>query len=158
MAKSKPKTTDAVEILHRRYFEGKPEMMAMLAEERANADVARKIYALRTAAGLKQSELARLINTTASVISRLEDADYEGHSMSMLHRIAAAVGKRVEMRFVPAKVPTGAGKRPALLPGVYTVKSAHAASAKSVARPAKSAHAASANPSRPRAATKKTSK
>jgi hypothetical protein len=39
------------------------------------------------------------------VISRLEDADYEGHSLPMLRRIAAALGKRVEVRFgdLPAR-------------------------------------------------------
>jgi len=45
---------------------------------------------------------AALVGTTASVISRPEDADYEGHSMAMLRRIAAALNKRVEIRFVPA--------------------------------------------------------
>ncbi len=47
-------TTDAVEILHRRYFEGKPEMLAMLEEARVEDEIARKIYALRTKAGLTQ--------------------------------------------------------------------------------------------------------
>ena len=42
----------------------------------------------RTEAGLSQKELAEMIGTTQSVISRLEDADYEGHSLSMLSRIA----------------------------------------------------------------------
>jgi hypothetical protein len=42
-----------------------------------------------------------LVDTTASVICRLEDADYEGHSLAMLNRIAAALNKRVEIRFVP---------------------------------------------------------
>ncbi len=37
---------------------------------------------------------------TSSVICRLEDADYEGHSLAMLQRIAAALNKRVEIRFV----------------------------------------------------------
>jgi hypothetical protein len=32
----------------------------------------------------------------------MEDADYDGHSMSMLRRIAEALGKRVESRFVDA--------------------------------------------------------
>ena len=41
--------------------------------------------------------------TTASVICRLEDADYEGHSLAMLNRIAAALNRRVEIRFVPAE-------------------------------------------------------
>jgi ribosome-binding protein aMBF1 (putative translation factor) len=96
-------TTDAVEILDRRYFRGKPEMQALLAEEEANAEVARKIYDLRTRAGLSQRALAKLVGTTASVICRLEDADYEGHSLAMLRRIAAALDKRVEIRFVPVR-------------------------------------------------------
>ena len=86
-----------------RQAEDHPERLASLEEERANLDIACKIYDLRTKAGLTQRELARLVGTTASVISRLEDADYEGHSLSMLRRIAAALDKRVEIRFVPAK-------------------------------------------------------
>jgi DNA-binding XRE family transcriptional regulator len=100
--KRKP-TSDAVEILHRRYFEGKPEMLAMLEEARAEDEIARKIYGLRTKAGLSQRQLAKLVGTTASVICRLEDADYDGHSLAMLRRIAAAVNKRVEIRFVRLK-------------------------------------------------------
>jgi len=78
-------------------------MMAMLDEERANAEIGRKIYELRTRASLTQKELADLVGTTASVICRLEDADYEGHSLSMLRRIAAALNRRVEIRFVSAR-------------------------------------------------------
>ncbi|PYV85488.1 MAG: transcriptional regulator [Acidobacteria bacterium] len=96
-------TTDAVEILHRRYFEGKPARLAALEEERANAEIARKIYELRTKAELTQQQLARLVGTSTSVICRLEDADYEGHSLSMLRRIATALNKDVEIRFVPIK-------------------------------------------------------
>ena len=100
MARRKKRTTDAVEIMHRRYFEGKPERLQELEEERANAEVARKIFELRRKAGLTQQDLAKLVGTTPSVISRLEDADYQGHSLSMLRRIAAALDKRVEIRFV----------------------------------------------------------
>ena len=103
MARKRKPTTDAIEILHRRYFEGKPEMLAMLEEARAEDEVARKIYELRTQAGMSQRELAKLVGTTASAICRLEDADYEGHSLAMLRRIAAALNKRVEIRFVPIK-------------------------------------------------------
>ena len=104
MAKTKRRpTTDAVEILHRRYYEGKPERLAALEKARADDHVARKIFALRTGAGLTQRQLARLVGTTASVICRLEDADYEGHSLAMLTRIAAALNRRVEIRFVPAE-------------------------------------------------------
>jgi transcriptional regulator with XRE-family HTH domain len=97
-------TTDAVEILHRRYFEGKAEMLALLEQERVNAEIAQKVYDLRMAAGLSQRELAEKVGTKASVICRLEDADYQGHSLTMLQRIAAALGQKVEVNFVPIKL------------------------------------------------------
>ena len=100
--KAKGTTGNAVEILRRRYFEGKPKKQTLLEEERANAAVARQIYQLRTEARLSQRELAKLVGTTASVICRLEDADYEGHSLAMLRRIAKALQKRMEIRFLPA--------------------------------------------------------
>ncbi len=103
MAKTRKPTADAVAILQRRYFEGKPKMLALLEQARLNAAIAQKVYDLRTQAGLTQRQLAEQVGTTASVICRLEDADYEGHSLSMLQRIATAVGKQVEVNFVPAK-------------------------------------------------------
>jgi ribosome-binding protein aMBF1 (putative translation factor) len=103
MPRKRKPTTDAVEILHRRYFEGKPGRIAALEEARANDEVARKIYELRTKAGLSQRKLAKLVGTTASVICLLEDADYEGHCLSMLRRIATALNRRVEIRFPPLR-------------------------------------------------------
>jgi len=103
MPKNRKATSSAVEILHRRYYHGKPERLADLEEARAEDELARKIYELREQAGLTQKRLAKLVGTTASVISRLEDSDYEGHSLTMLKRIAAAVDKRVEIRFVARK-------------------------------------------------------
>ena len=100
--KRKP-TTDAIEIVHRRYYEGRPQRIAELAKAEANDTVARKIYALRKRASLTQQQLAKLVGTTTSVICRLEDADYQGHSLAMLRRIADALNKRVELRFVDAK-------------------------------------------------------
>lgn len=100
--KTRP-TTDAVEIVHRRYYEGQPDRLAQLEKARAEDTVARKVYDLRERAGMTQARLAKLVGTTASVISRLEDADYEGHSLSMLTRIATALQKKVEIRFVPIR-------------------------------------------------------
>ena len=100
MAIRKSKTSDAVEILHRRYFEGRPEKIAILEEERANAELARLVYELRTDAGLTQKALAELVGTSQPNIARLEDADYEGHSFGMLRRIASALKMRIELRFV----------------------------------------------------------
>lgn len=103
MAKKRKPTRDGIEIIHRRFFEGKPERIAELEEARADIAVAEKIRNLRAKSGLSQRQLAKLVGTTASVICRLEDADYEGHSLAMLNRIAAALDKRVEIRFLPLK-------------------------------------------------------
>lgn len=100
---NRKRTSDAVEVLDRRYYKGRPDRPAALEEARAQDEVARKLYELRTEAGLTQRELAKRVGTTASVICRLEDADYEGHSLSLLRRLAAARDRRVEVRFVPVK-------------------------------------------------------
>lgn len=98
--------SDAVQIIHRRFFDGRPKRQALLEEERANASIARQIHELRTEAGLSQRELAKLVGTTASVICRLEDADYAGHSLALLRRIAAALHKRVQITFLPLREET----------------------------------------------------
>jgi ribosome-binding protein aMBF1 (putative translation factor) len=93
-------TSDALKIIYQEFYEGKPERIAKLEEARVNDDVARKIRELREEAGLSQRKLAELVGTTASVICRLEDADYEGHSISMLNRIASALDRRIKIDFV----------------------------------------------------------
>jgi len=92
-----------VQYLYDRYIGDEPERVREFEEEELNAEIARRIYDLRTKAGLSQRELARRVGTTASAICRLEDADYEGHSLFMLKRIAGALNQRVEIRFVPLK-------------------------------------------------------
>jgi len=103
------KTTDAVAILDRMAGES-PALQRLTDEARVNAAVAQLIYAARNKAGLSQAELAERIGTKQSVISRLEDADYDGHSLSMLHRIAASLGQCVEIRFRPS-TKVGRGRR-----------------------------------------------
>jgi DNA-binding XRE family transcriptional regulator len=103
MAKRTKPVIDPVEILHRRFYAGKAARLKNLDAARANEEIARKIRELRTAAGLTQAQIARLIGTTASVICRLEDADYGGHSLAMLRRIAGVLNRRVEIRFVPVR-------------------------------------------------------
>ena len=55
----------------------------------------------RKRAGLTQKRLADLIGTSQPTIARLEHADYDGHSLGMLRRIAAALQMRLEVRLVP---------------------------------------------------------
>ncbi|WP_416233597.1 helix-turn-helix domain-containing protein [Cronbergia sp. UHCC 0137] len=59
------------------------------------------IYTARTKAGLTQKHLAELIGTKQPVIARLEDADYEGHSISILQKIAYALNQRVVIELAP---------------------------------------------------------
>ena len=93
--------TDEVEVLFDRYYQGKPARVKQLGEERSNNEIARGVRELRTQARLTQAELAKIVGTTASVICRLEDADYEGHSWALRRRIAAALNQRDEIRFIP---------------------------------------------------------
>ena len=88
------KTTDAVDILHKRYVEGDSEMEVLVKKERIRAEVAAELYQLRNQLGLSQRALAKKSGMSASMICKLENADYEGDSLAMLRRIAAALNKR----------------------------------------------------------------
>jgi DNA-binding XRE family transcriptional regulator len=102
-AKKRKTTTDAVEILHRRFYEGQPERLAELEKARASAAVARAAYELRATTRLSQRELARRVGVTPTLIAQLEDDDFEGDMLAFLQRIAAALDKTVEIRVVPRK-------------------------------------------------------
>jgi DNA-binding XRE family transcriptional regulator len=95
--------SQALQYAFDRYIGTDPARIESFEEELVNAELSRKIHDLRTEAGLTQKQLADRVGTTASVISRLEAADYQGHSLAMLRRVAAALGKKVEIRFVSAK-------------------------------------------------------
>jgi len=97
-----PKTRDALKIIDRITGDD-PELKELIEAETINARVARMIYEARNKAGLTQQQLADLVGTKQSVIARLEDADYEGHSLTMLQRIAAAFHQRLEIHLVPVQ-------------------------------------------------------
>ena len=94
------KTATALEMLER-LFGDDAELRALVEEERVHVQVAREIYSLRASRGLTQAQLARKVGTSQSVIARLEDSDYEGHSLRMLRRIAEALDARLAVRLVP---------------------------------------------------------
>jgi predicted transcriptional regulator len=96
-------TSDAVEILKKTTGidpDRDPAMMQIAEGFR----IAQMVYDVRTAAGMTQKQLADAIGTTQSVISRIEDAEYDGHGLAMLRRIAKALGQRVEIRMVPEEM------------------------------------------------------
>ena len=97
---TKATPTNALKILDRITGDD-PALRALIEEETLHAHVARMIYEARTQAGLTQQELARLVGTKQPLIARLEDADHNGHSLSMLQRIATALHQRLEVHLVP---------------------------------------------------------
>ena len=61
MANKRKPTTNAAVILRQRYYEGKPRRIAQLEGQRADDEVARKIFAARARAGLTQKQLAEMV-------------------------------------------------------------------------------------------------
>ena len=101
MAQKRQFKSKALQYAYDRYVGADRELAAAFEEELSAADVASQIYKLRSRSGLSQRQLAAKVGTTASVICRLEDADYEGHSLSMLRRVATALNREVKITFVP---------------------------------------------------------
>jgi transcriptional regulator with XRE-family HTH domain len=60
-------------------------------------DVAIQIASLRKKSGLSQKELAKRVRTSQQQISRLESPSYEGHSLSMLRRVAEVLGATIHV-------------------------------------------------------------
>src|SRR5688572_12348911 len=72
-------------------------------------DVALQIAALRQRAGLSQKELAHRVKTSQQQICRLESPGYEGHSLSMLRRVARELSARVRVVIEPEEVAAAKG-------------------------------------------------
>lgn len=79
-----------------------PEFAELYRKADAAWDIALQLSKLRQDAGLSQAQLARKLETSQQQISRLESANYEGHSLSMLRRVAEALNARVVVTFEPA--------------------------------------------------------
>jgi DNA-binding XRE family transcriptional regulator len=60
-------------------------------------DLALLVREMREDADLTQAQLAKKVGTAQSVIARLEDAEYAGHSLRMLERIAAVCGVALKL-------------------------------------------------------------
>ena len=100
---------DAVQYLHDHYVKGDPEMEDLLEKAREAGNVARKIFQMRTQMGYSQEQLAEEIGTSPSTISRLENADYLGHSLQTLRRVADALEHALVVEFSPLRLlPAGA--------------------------------------------------
>ncbi len=69
------------------------------AESVANAYVSEQIKRLRQDRGLSQEELAALIGTKQSGISRLQNKDYSAWKVETLRKLAKAFGVRLRISF-----------------------------------------------------------
>jgi DNA-binding XRE family transcriptional regulator len=94
----KRRTRDFGEVIQAE-LDADPKLAEAVAQEILHAQIAQQVYALRIEANLTQSQLAKRVGTQQSVISRIEDADYEGHSLTLLGRIADALGKHLRVDF-----------------------------------------------------------
>ncbi len=99
--------SDTLQKTYEKFVGNDPKWRAEFEEQHEETlvqiDAARLIYEMRSAAGLSQRALAAKVGTSASAINRLESADYEGHTLAMLRRVAAALGRRLELRAVLVK-------------------------------------------------------
>jgi transcriptional regulator with XRE-family HTH domain len=82
---------------------GDPDVALRFKKAGEAWDVATQLAALRKESGLSQKELAKRLGTSQQQISRLESPSYEGHSLSMLRRVAEALGARVRVEIETVK-------------------------------------------------------
>jgi transcriptional regulator with XRE-family HTH domain len=66
-------------------------------------DVAIQLASLRKKSRLSQKELAKRVGTSQQQISRLESPSYEGHSLSMLRRVAEVLGATLHVEIQPKR-------------------------------------------------------
>ncbi|MEA5478043.1 hypothetical protein VB774_10470 [Pseudanabaena galeata UHCC 0370] len=63
-------------------------------------------YLSAIASHQNQTKPNNRVGTKQSAIARLEDADYDGHSLSMLQKIAGALNQKVEIKFSAIELET----------------------------------------------------
>ncbi len=92
-------STDAIEILYS-MIGTDSELRCKIEEEIIHSRLASMIYRRRSLSRLTERELAGSMKITQAAFARLERADHEGYPLSLLVRIAAVLGKRLEVGFV----------------------------------------------------------
>lgn len=88
--------SDAVELMDK-WYGSIPDWDKLVAEEEFNMQVGQAVYDLRHSVGLSQADLAKLTDTTQSIISKVENADYDGSSIDILKRVCFALHTRIEV-------------------------------------------------------------
>jgi DNA-binding XRE family transcriptional regulator len=103
VTKKRATTQSASRILFDRLYRDKPRRIAALNQTRRELSLGRQIRELREGKGLSQAQLARALGTQAPAISRIEDADYDGHSLRILRKIAEYFDQELIVAFKPQR-------------------------------------------------------
>lgn len=101
--KRKSTWRSATRILFDRYYRAKPARLTALARTRRELALGRQIRALRESRKLSQAHLAKALGTHAPAISRIEDADYDRHSLRILRKIAEYFDQELVVTFQPRR-------------------------------------------------------
>jgi ribosome-binding protein aMBF1 (putative translation factor) len=75
-----------------------PVVKKAYEEEGVRLEIAYQLNKLRTKQGLTQQALAQKLNTTQSVIARMEQGR-QNYTLDTLHRLADAFGKKLHVEF-----------------------------------------------------------
>lgn len=92
------------DVLRRQLAED-PDLAERVLEEWFNSNIAQIVYDARGETGLTQQQLADRCGVDVTIISDIEDADYDGHTLSLLNRIAEALGRVVRVEFAAPPFP-----------------------------------------------------
>ena len=98
--------SDAVELMDR-WYGNIPHWDDLVAEEEFKMQVGQAVYDLRNAVGMSQADLARLIGANQATVSKVENADYDGHTIEVLKRVCFALHTKISIN-----CPTHAGGQP----------------------------------------------
>lgn len=77
----------------------------------ASAVCATLVREARRSAGVSAVELGRRTGVPAQIVALWEDPTWEGHSLSVLRRVARALDCRLELRLAPLRPRVNAGAR-----------------------------------------------
>ncbi len=103
-----PKTVTSASVLLRRRAKARGEdRLAEFDQAAGEMKLGFKIRKLREEMGFTQKQLAELIDTQPSAISRIEDADYDDHSLNTLRKVAAALHRQLIVDFAPVEQTSG---------------------------------------------------
>jgi DNA-binding XRE family transcriptional regulator len=78
-----------------------PKFRKGFEEEMQKLTIGEQLSQLRREAGLTQAQVAKRARTTASAISRYENAEYDRYELRTLQRIVRACGGRLDIHVGP---------------------------------------------------------